>query len=169
MPPPGCPMVRILTAHRVFPAKVTGGNGIAGTSVVPGYCLNNTLKAAGAAMTFLLQIKLYKTMGLSWFRQRYDGRPRPFPDGARAIRREACGFGSIPESQLLRRRVRPSSKEHSSLLPLRVLISFFLRLRCAWRVGCGEVLMCCWLVNGGFAVVAGRGTPFCWGVGCFFV
>src|SRR6195256_877021 len=24
--------------HRVFPAKVTGGNGIAGTSVVPGYC-----------------------------------------------------------------------------------------------------------------------------------
>jgi len=27
-------MVRILTAHRVFPAKVTGGNGIAGTSVV---------------------------------------------------------------------------------------------------------------------------------------
>jgi hypothetical protein len=28
-------MVRIHTAHRVFPAKVTGGNGIAGTSVVP--------------------------------------------------------------------------------------------------------------------------------------
>jgi hypothetical protein len=28
-------MVRTLTAHRVFPAKVTGGNGIAGTSVVP--------------------------------------------------------------------------------------------------------------------------------------
>jgi len=27
----------ILTAHRVFPAKVTGGNGIAGTSDVPSY------------------------------------------------------------------------------------------------------------------------------------
>src|SRR3982075_2517124 len=97
-------------------------------------------------------------MGLRWFRQRYDGRPRPFPDGARAIRREACACGSIPEILLLRRRVRPSSKEHSSLLPLRVLISIFPRLRCAWRVGCGEVLMCCWLANGGFAVVAGTAT-----------
>src|SRR4030088_2199783 len=106
MPPPGCPMVRFLTAHRVFPAKVTGGNGIAGTSVVPGYCLNNTLKAAGAAMTFLLQIKLYKTMGLSWFRQQYDGQPRLLRDGARAVRPEAYAWSSIPESQLLRRRVR---------------------------------------------------------------
>jgi hypothetical protein len=58
-------MVRILTAHRVFPAKVTGGNGIAGTSVVPVYFLKNTPRAAQAAMTFLLHIKLYKTMGLS--------------------------------------------------------------------------------------------------------
>jgi hypothetical protein len=60
-------MVRILTAHRVFPAKVTGGNGIAGTSVVPGYFLNNTPRAAAAAMTFLLQLKLYKTTGLRKF------------------------------------------------------------------------------------------------------
>jgi hypothetical protein len=58
-------MVRILTAHRVFPEKVSGGNGIAGTSVVPGYFKKNTLTAVEAAMTFLLQIKLYKTMGLS--------------------------------------------------------------------------------------------------------
>jgi hypothetical protein len=60
-------MVRILTAHRVFPAKLTGGNGIAGTSVVPSYFLNNTLTAAAAAMTFLLHVKLYKTIGLRVF------------------------------------------------------------------------------------------------------
>jgi hypothetical protein len=47
-------MVRILTAHRVFPAKVTGGNGIAGTSVVPNYLQENTPIAAEAAMSFLL-------------------------------------------------------------------------------------------------------------------
>jgi hypothetical protein len=49
-------MVRILTAHRVFPTKVTGGNGIAGTSVVPGYYKKNTPTTIEAAMTFLLQI-----------------------------------------------------------------------------------------------------------------
>jgi hypothetical protein len=41
------------------------GNGIAGTSVVPSYFLNNTPMAAEAAMTFMLHIKLYKMMGLS--------------------------------------------------------------------------------------------------------
>jgi len=50
-------MVRILTAHRVFPAQLTGGNGIAGTSVVPGYFLNNTPRAVAAAMTFLVYRK----------------------------------------------------------------------------------------------------------------
>jgi hypothetical protein len=60
-------MVRILTAHRVFPAKVTGGNGIAGTSVVPSYLLNNTPTAAAAAMTFLLHVELYKKIGLRPF------------------------------------------------------------------------------------------------------
>jgi hypothetical protein len=46
-------MVRILTAHRVFPAKVTGGNGIAGTQSYLVNSLNNTPTPATAAMTFL--------------------------------------------------------------------------------------------------------------------
>ena len=50
-------MVRILTAHRVFPAKVTGGNGIAGTSVVPNSLEEDTPIAAEAATRFLLGIK----------------------------------------------------------------------------------------------------------------
>ena len=45
-------MVRILTTHRVFPAKVTGGNGIAGTLrttlLVKEYAL-----ACGAAMVYI--------------------------------------------------------------------------------------------------------------------
>jgi hypothetical protein len=50
-------MVRIHTTHRVFPAMVPGGNGIAGTSVVPDYFYENTPKATAAAMTFRLCIK----------------------------------------------------------------------------------------------------------------
>jgi len=83
-------MVRNLTAHRVFPAKETGGNGIAGTSVVPGYSLNNTPRAAKAAMPFLLHIELYKTIGLSWFRRQCGGRPRLVRGGAPKARRVAC-------------------------------------------------------------------------------
>src|SRR5260370_25676034 len=71
--------------------------------------------AAGAAMTFLLDTKLYRTMGLSWVRRRCDGRPRPLRDGERAVRREACACGSIPEGQLPLRRIHRPSKEHSSL------------------------------------------------------
>jgi hypothetical protein len=84
-------MVRILTAHRVFPAKVTGGNGIAGTSVVPSYCLNNTLKAAGAAMAFLLNIKLYKTVALTFL---YDG-VMIGPGGFETVREQFYGSGAL--------------------------------------------------------------------------
>jgi hypothetical protein len=74
-------MVRILTAHRVFPAKVTGGNGIAGTSVVP-VLLKEYAHRLGGCNDIRLCIKrwdlddgvvvgpgLFKTMG-----EQFDGR-----------------------------------------------------------------------------------------------
>jgi hypothetical protein len=120
MPPPGCTMVRNLTAHRVFPAKETGGNGIAGTSVVPGYSLNNTLKAPEAAMTFLLPIELYKTTRLTWFRPRCDGRPRPVLVGVPGVRRAGWDSDSRQESRQRRRNIPLPTKGHFSfgLTPL---------------------------------------------------
>ena len=38
-------------------------------------------------------------------------------------------------------------------------------LRCIWRVGCGEVPMCCWFVNGGFRGCGGNGYTLRYGFG----
>ena len=109
-------------------------------------------------MTFLLDAKLYKTMGLSWFRLRCDGRPRPLRDGARAVRREGCAWSSMPESQLPRRRIRPPSKEYSSCvapLCVRIRISVTTMRLAGWMRRGSDVLL---VMNGGFAGVAGTAT-----------
>jgi hypothetical protein len=134
-------MVRILTAHRVFPAKVTGGNGIAGTSVVPGYYLNNTLRAARAAMTFLGHAKLYRTKGLSRFRRSCGGRPRPLRGGARAVRPAGCDWDSRRGTLLRPHKIRLPSKERSSLRnPSFRSISLPGYYDAARGVGCGKNL-----------------------------
>ena len=87
-------MVRILTAHRVFPAKVTGGNGIAGTSVVPSYYLNNTPRVVAAAMTFL---GYRKFRDLGGFHHGVVVGPRLF-EAMRQQFDRGCAFG-IPQEE----------------------------------------------------------------------
>jgi hypothetical protein len=104
-------MVRILTAHRVFPAKVTGGNGIAGTSIV----VPDFFKEYAHGQVRCNDIRLcIERWDLRWFRRRCDGRPRPVRGDARGVRREACACCSILKSRLPRRRIHPPSKEHFS-------------------------------------------------------
>jgi hypothetical protein len=58
-------MVRILTAHRVFPAKVIGGNGIAGTSVVPDYSYKQYAHRLGGCNDIRLCIKRWDLIALN--------------------------------------------------------------------------------------------------------
>jgi hypothetical protein len=165
-------MVRNLTAHRVFPAKETGGNGIAGTSVAPSYSLNNTPRAAQAAMTFLLHIELYKTTGLSWFRRRYGGRPRLPGDGARGARPAVYDCASRPGSRLRLRKIRLSSIEHfSSVAPFRFPVALpgtttllVGRMRLSWVafVALGRKLL--WCRENGYTLLYGFGSiwPCAW-------
>ena len=56
-------MVRILTTHRVFPAKMPGGNGIAGTSVVPSFRFKEYAHVSGGCNDFCLCIKRWDLGG----------------------------------------------------------------------------------------------------------
>jgi hypothetical protein len=116
-------------------------------------------------MTFLLQIKLYKTKGLKRFRRWCGGRPRPFRGGGRGVRRAGCGWDSRPGNPPLLRKIHQPSKIHFSL---RYPFLMWLRSTCpdATRgLDAGTILMCCWFVNGEFRGRGGNGYTLGYGFG----
>jgi hypothetical protein len=81
-------MVRILTTHRVFPAKVTGGNGIAGTSVVPELLLKEYAHGCEGCNDFRFCIKRLDLAGLN------DGMV-VCPGLLEAMRQQFDGLGAV--------------------------------------------------------------------------